>query len=472
MSRLMSKLAALTSPDWVLRVLTLYADDFLLQCEGQNEHDLWDHLHFVGILFELLEQAGLTMNLSKTVALFQLQGRKMRKIQSRVLVKSDNQWHLPIPRSHGRATRVKLVEDVKYLGIKLSYLHYARLTVEHRLAAGKQANRRLHRWLYGKKGLDLSQRRRLWESVVRTTLLYGIWATGTTPAGLKHLIMQMVTMQRMIYKNHSYRTKDSHEAFFHDRQLEPPHLFLHRCCLRLLRVHQDKRERLPQDDILHGMELHGPRKLLALLALHGTGGPGQSDIATPFECSTCGICFCSTQALLAHEGKEHGIKHGRIQVFRVARDATEGTPVCRHCSHSFPTWTALRNHVEHAYCPLFVPLQVMSSSLKDIRTCLVPQIQLDDPDTISLDSPQRRLSQVPLHPLWHATDKISGHDSSYSTGAYCLGHGLHGPVPTLEWFYEIPVLFLSHDICQYSSLQGTPAADAPSCRDSSSCRPW
>ena len=99
MSRLMSKLAALTSPDWVLRVLTLYADDFLLQCEVQNEHDLWDHLHFVGILFDLLEQAGLTMNLSKTVALFQLQGRKMRKIQSRVLVKSDNQWHLLIPRS-------------------------------------------------------------------------------------------------------------------------------------------------------------------------------------------------------------------------------------------------------------------------------------------------------------------------------------------------------------------------------------
>ena len=223
---------------------------------------------------------------------------------------------------------------------------------------------------------------------MRTTMLYGIWATGTTPAGLKHLIMQMVTMQRMIYKNHSYRTKDSHEAFFHDRQLEPPHLFLHRCCLRLLRVHQDKWERLPQDDILHGLELHGPRNLLEHLALLGTGGPGQSDIATPFECSTCGICFCSTQALLAHEGKEHGIKHGRIQVFRAVRDATEGTPVCRHCSHSFPTWTALRNHVEHAYCPHFVPLQVMSSSLKDIRTCLVPQIQRDDPDTISLDSLQ------------------------------------------------------------------------------------
>ena len=43
MSRLMSKLAQLTSPEWVLKVLTLYADDFLLQCEVHSEQDLWDH---------------------------------------------------------------------------------------------------------------------------------------------------------------------------------------------------------------------------------------------------------------------------------------------------------------------------------------------------------------------------------------------------------------------------------------------
>lgn len=68
MSRLMSKLAKLTSSDWILRVLTLYAYDFLLQCEVHGEQDLWDHLHLLGILFDLLEHAGLTMNLSKTVA--------------------------------------------------------------------------------------------------------------------------------------------------------------------------------------------------------------------------------------------------------------------------------------------------------------------------------------------------------------------------------------------------------------------
>ena len=52
MSRLLSKLAQLTSPEWMIRALTLYADDFLLQCEVCCEQDLWDHLHVVGILFD------------------------------------------------------------------------------------------------------------------------------------------------------------------------------------------------------------------------------------------------------------------------------------------------------------------------------------------------------------------------------------------------------------------------------------
>ena len=91
------------------------------------------------------------------------------------------------------------------------------------------------------------------------------------------------------------------------------------------------------------------------------------------------------RALLAHEGSEHGIKHGRIQVFTAVRDATEGTPVCRHCHHSFPTWTALRNHIEHAYCPQFDLLQVMPLSLKETRSRLVPQILTHDPDVLHLE---------------------------------------------------------------------------------------
>ena len=119
------------------------------------------------------------MNLSKTVALFNLSGKKFRKLHSRVLIEHDRQWFLLIPRAKGKATKIKLVADIKYLGIKLCYANFERLTLEHRLAAGRQANRRLHRWLYGKKGLDKSQKK---EAVGKRgendASLWHIWAAG------------------------------------------------------------------------------------------------------------------------------------------------------------------------------------------------------------------------------------------------------------------------------------------------------
>ena len=385
MSRLMTKLAQLTSVEWVLRVLTFYADDFLLQCEIHSEQDLWNHLQFIGVLFDLLDQAGLLMNISKTVALFHLSGKRFRKLHSRVLMEHDRQWFLLIPRASGKATKIQLVADIKYLGVKLCYSNFERLTLEYRLAAGRQANRRLHRWLYGKKGLDKVQRRKLWECVVRTTLLYGIWATGASTAGLKQLLTTMVTMQRMLYMNHSHRTRETHEQFFQDRQLEQPHLFLHRCCLRLLEKHTRKLELLPQNDILQHLQLHGTASLLAGLDTLIAGGPSSLRAPTAFQCSICGGCFNNIRALLAHEGSEHGLKHGRIQVFNTARDATDGVPICRHCNRSFPTWRALSNHIEFASCPLFDPHQVMTLKQQDIRACLVPQILHSDPGDLPLD---------------------------------------------------------------------------------------
>ena len=363
------------------KVLTLYADDFLLQCEITCKQDLWDHLHFVGILFDILDTTGLSMNLTKTVVLFQIAGKKFKKLQSRVLVEQAHQWFLLVPRSNGMATKIKLVADLKYLGCKLSYGNFEKLTLEHRVAAGF---RRLHRWLYGKKGLDKIQRRKLWESVVRTTMTYGIWATGVTTAGLKRLVSLLVTMQRMIYMNHSHRTRDSHTFFFQQNTIEHPLQFLHRCCLRILTGHTAKLELRPQTDVLHQFQLTGTRSMLEQIVQLITGGPDLTVASAAFECRTCGVAFSSIQ-VLAHERSTHGVKHKRIQVFSAVRDAVDGKSICRHCHHSFPCWSALRTHTEHASCPLFDPLQVMSASLANTRASLQPQILEVDPTGLSLN---------------------------------------------------------------------------------------
>ena len=122
----------------------------------------------------------------------------------------------------------------------------------------------------------------------------------------------MVTMQRMVYMNHSHRTRETHERFFQDRLLEQPHLFLHRCCLRLLGAHARKTEFLAQNDILQHLHLQGTTSLLAGVETLIAGGPSVLLAPTTFQCGICGGRLSNIRASLAREGVEHGLKHGRI----------------------------------------------------------------------------------------------------------------------------------------------------------------
>lgn len=136
---------------------------------------------------------------------------------------------------------------------------------------------------------------------------------------------------------------------------------------------------------------------------------------------------------LAREAFEHGFKDGRIQAFLAIRDATEGAPVCRHCQHSFPTWNALRNHIEYAACPCFALLQVMPLSFVETRACLVPQTRVNDPDELHLDPPHGGyISQMSLNFVWLTIAAVSGHDPSPGVRALEVGYGVHGNVSTLE----------------------------------------
>ena len=185
--------------------------------------------------------------------------------------------------------------------------------------------------------------------------------------------------------NHSHRTRDSHAQFFQQNNIEHPLRFLHRCCLRILAGHSAKLGLRPQTDVLHTLKLQGTQSMLEQIEHLIAGGPDQTVAPAAFECRTCGVMFSSIQALLVHEDRLHGMKHPRIQVFSAVRDADEGTSICRHCNHSFPTWNALRTHIEHASCSQFDPLQVMSTSLANAWSSLLPQILEIDPAGLSLN---------------------------------------------------------------------------------------
>ena len=84
MHQLLAELQPRTSLSWVHEVLTLFADDFLLQCFFSSEDELHLHLKHCGILFDLLEALALTINVSKTTVVYSLTGKHAKRIQTRL----------------------------------------------------------------------------------------------------------------------------------------------------------------------------------------------------------------------------------------------------------------------------------------------------------------------------------------------------------------------------------------------------
>ena len=61
-------------------------------------------------------------------------------------------------------------------------------------------------------------------------MCYGIWSVGSTLTGLKKLVQIQTTMIRTVF----HSTHTSNKQFFSQLDLDPPAVFMHKGCLRLL----------------------------------------------------------------------------------------------------------------------------------------------------------------------------------------------------------------------------------------------
>ena len=106
MRQLLAELQHRTSLAWGHDVLTLFADDFLLQCFFSSEDELHLHLKYCGILFDLLEAFGLTIKVSKTTV-YSLTGKHTERIQTKLLKFHADGWFLQLPRANGVVTLLR-----------------------------------------------------------------------------------------------------------------------------------------------------------------------------------------------------------------------------------------------------------------------------------------------------------------------------------------------------------------------------
>ena len=340
--QMLQQLASTMGPEWLQQAITLFADDILAHGLFDTPEECHRHLRGMGSLLDILEAAGMKINLQKTEAMLTIHGRNCNALQNQCVQRTANGYFLKIPRQNSTVL-VRLTSRCGYLGIQLSYGNPQSDTLQRRLQAGQLAFKRLTCWLRKKKGLSMHYRMAIWQAMVRSSMVYGTLIFGLQPSGLRRLVSTLTVMQRMVHADHSFRTGTSHDMFFQERHLEPPRAFLRRLCLNLLHRQTLRATDCNTRDILHRVNYQGPQQILDMLDL--TDPPGRWLSPTNFSCPICALDFSDAAQLTKHMKQIHHILHREPQSFRYDRDAAAGPPRCAHCGASFQSWTKLQQHV-------------------------------------------------------------------------------------------------------------------------------
>ena len=117
------------------RLLTMYADDILLQSHFDKWSDLETALELCDRLLDHLSELGFKVNPGKSALLIKLHGGSASTVRKRLFRTEKGTKYITLP--SGRLVSHKT--QVPYLGIILSYFDYESQTLTHRLKASKKA---------------------------------------------------------------------------------------------------------------------------------------------------------------------------------------------------------------------------------------------------------------------------------------------------------------------------------------------
>ena len=204
---LMGRVAARTSQEWAQAFFTAFADDKHLAWHVETLQDLAFVCRCVSITFELLAQDGMCINPEKSRLVVSLRGSaasRWMRLHSRqtptgVLI------NLGTPIS---PTWIPRVNSIVYLGIVASFQGFELQTLRHRLQAASQNRHRLLKVLHSRV-LTIHERVRLYVACVRSSLLYGLHATGLTAPAIRKLEAFDIRSLRAISKSPVHIPKES-----------------------------------------------------------------------------------------------------------------------------------------------------------------------------------------------------------------------------------------------------------------------
>lgn len=352
---LVTTLADLISWNFVIQHLTLYADDMCQHQHFSSVAEFQTAIQRAGQLMDVIENAGLPINTDKTVALCRFSGTHSALITKKYILRTKTGTFLCIPRADSGPSKIKLVKDCTYLGVKISYGAFERLTIQHRLNAGSRTQASLHKWLHLKTGLHPKQRLKIWRQCVFSSMTHGLFATGFTQQDLVLLHRQCMKQIRRIFKEPVFITRESHQQFLHRHHLDDPLQLLRKLCLQAQRRDLHRWDTAESDDILLSTTAPDYDHFLQVIDLalqhcsRDRHPPQPERPDTVFHCSDCHLIFRTLITLRKHQTTVHGLFRGAIRPC-TPMDMHRGLPTCQRCFAKFTTWHQFRHHVRFV-CP-------------------------------------------------------------------------------------------------------------------------
>ena len=346
-----------------LAALTAFSDDILAQWIIDTPQDVLSALKDMAFIIDTLTSLGMTVSDAKTVILDGLRGpQKSRLLKPLLKQHPDRGPCLQLACSRGFLD-LPFRHSHTYLGIKLSYGPFERLTLQLRLKQGWSNFSRLFTLLRSKH-VKPQQRLQLWQACVFTAIRYGLTSVGLPPDGPDKLRQAIAKQLRLVLKSPSWISHESNADLYHRYQIEDPFY-------ALCRLFQTKQSR--DRSSLSAFETDNLVQWRSVLSAHfqqAEPPPSAVSSARPREvvvsqchlCPHCSQTFPTLIALRGHITRTHttaaeppGAADTR-PTQRMLRNkfmslALDGMPTCKLCLRNFAAWPPFLNHHATQSCP-------------------------------------------------------------------------------------------------------------------------
>ena len=206
---LFRRLAARTSSAWVQQALNAFADDLHLGQTVCTGDQLERALAFVGHLLDVLTEARLVVNQTKSAVLISLPQTFAKRWKRRCYVKREEGTRLRIRTPGGHVFEIPIVEKQPYLGVVITYGDVVQLTAQHRTQLAWTAWGRLRPLLTSAQAPSLRHRLRLWRACIPPILLYGMDCMPVTGRVLRMLQGVLTRQLRAVAKSQAHITQET-----------------------------------------------------------------------------------------------------------------------------------------------------------------------------------------------------------------------------------------------------------------------